>query len=227
MAQTQSSRRRGTSSSSSRSSSTNRGSNRRASGRASSSASRSRSATATKSRSTGRSSSGRSANRSGRSTAKRPSGRSRQGTRARPTRPTNGRGTLESVTDTVSSGAQNTAQGVAGAVKKAKTPLLAGGAAIAGLAGAAALNARSSRRKVLGVKMPRADGLKKAMPKASGLKKVDARNVAGTVTDAAMRTDRFAKRVSSVANGVQMVSETADKAAKKPSAASRMRRALG
>src|SRR5215208_6771958 len=154
MPQPKSSQRRSTPSSSSRSSSTKQGSNRRARGRASSNASRSRSATATKSRSTGRSASGRSAN---------------------------GRGTLESVTDTVSSGAQNTAQGIAGAVKKAKTPLIAGGAAIAGLAGAAALNARSSRRKVLGVKMPRGDGLKKAIPNASAMKKVDARNVSGTV----------------------------------------------
>src|SRR5215208_1644616 len=225
MPQPKSSQRRSTPSSSSRSSSTNQGSNRRARRRASSNASRSRSATATKSPSTGRSSSrpsasrstGRSSSgRSARSTAKRPSGRARTGTQARSTRSTNGRGTLESVTDTVSSGAQSTAQGVAGAVKKAKTPLIAGGAAIAGLAGAAALNARSSRRKVLGVKMPRGDGLKKAFPDASALKKLDARDVTGTVSEAARRTDRFAKRVSSVANSVEMVSETADKAVKKP-----------
>ena len=226
MPQPKSSRRRGTSSSSSRSSSTKQGSNRRARGRASSNASRSRSATATKSRSTGRSASGRSANRGGRTPAKRPSGRGRTGTQARPTRSANGRGTLESVTDTVSSGAQNTAQGIAGAVKKAKTPLIAGGAVIAGLAGAAALNALSSRRKVLGVKMPRGDGLKKAFPDASALKKLDARDVTGTVSEAARRADRFAKRVSSVANSVEMVSETADKAVKKPSAASRIRGAF-
>jgi hypothetical protein len=123
--------------------------------------------------------------------------------------------------------AQRTAQGVARAVKKAKTPLIVGGAAIAGLAGAAALNARSSRRKVLGVKMPQGDGFKKAMSNASALKKVDARDVTGSVSEAAKRADRFGKRVSSVANSVQMVSETADKAVKKPSAASRIRRALG
>jgi hypothetical protein len=73
------------------------------------------------------------------------------------------------------------------------------------LAGAAALKTRSSRRKVLGVTMPR----------RNGLKKVDARKVAGAVTDGAKRADRFGQRVSSVANSVQMVSETADKAAKK------------
>ena len=90
--------------------------------------------------------------------------------------------------------------------KKAKVPLIAGGAAIAGLTGAAVLNsARSRRRKVLGVTMPR----------GKDLKNVDTRRIAGAVTDAAKRADRFGQRVSSVANGVQTVSETADKAAKK------------
>ena len=84
-------------------------------------------------------------------------------------------------------------------------PLIAGGASIAGLAGAAALNARSSRRKVLGVKMPR----------RKSFKKVDARKVVGAVTDTAKRADRFGQRVSSVAKSVQMVSETADRGAKK------------
>jgi hypothetical protein len=74
--------------------------------------------------------------------------------------------------------------------------------------------------------MPRGGSLKKAIPNASALKKVDARDVTGTVSEAARRADRFGKRVSSVANGVQMVSETADQAVKKPSAGSRMRRAF-
>jgi hypothetical protein len=82
---------------------------------------------------------------------------------------------------------------------------IAGGAAIAGLAGVAALNARSSRRKVLGVKVPR----------RSSLKKVDPGKVIGAVTDTAKRADRFGQRVSGVAKSVQMVSETADRRAKK------------
>jgi len=84
-------------------------------------------------------------------------------------------------------------------------PLIAGGAAIAGLAGTAALNARSSRRKVLGVTIPR----------GNELKKVDAQKITGAVTDAAKRADRFSQRASSVAKSVQTVSETAEKAAKK------------
>jgi hypothetical protein len=116
---------------------------------------------------------------------------------------------VSSGAQTVSSGAQNAVQGVAGFVKKAKAPLIAGGVAVAGIAGvtaAAALNnARSRRRKVLGVPMPR----------GKKLKDLDARKIAGAVTDGAKRADRFGQRVSSVASGVQTVSETADKAAKK------------
>jgi hypothetical protein len=157
-------------------------------------------ARASNARSTGRSSSA--TKRSGGSQRKRPSTRAAR----RSTGSGNGQTTFESVTGTVSSGAQNAAQGLVGGVKKAKTPLIAGGAAIAGLAGAAALaRARPRRRKVLGV----------TMPSANGLKQVDARKIAGAVTDAAKRADRIGQRVSSVANSVQTVSETADKAAKK------------
>jgi hypothetical protein len=176
---------------------------------------------ASKGRSGGRSSSGASAGQS-RSSAqkkpaqKKPSARAAGSTRGRSSRSANGETKVEGVTgavssgaQTVSSGAQDAAQGVVGFVKKAKTPLIASGVAIAGvagLAGAAALNnARSRRRKVLGVPMPR----------GKELKNLDARKIAGTVTDGAKRADRFGQRVSSVASTVQTVSETADKAAKK------------
>jgi hypothetical protein len=173
---------------------------------------------ASKGRSGGRSSSGASAGQS-RSAAqkkraqKKPSARAAGSTRGRSSRSANGETTVEGVTgavssgaQTVSSGAQDAAQGVVGFVKKAKTPLIAGGAAMAGLAGAAALNnARSRRRKVLGVTMPR----------GKERKNLDARKIAGAVTNGAKRADRFGQRVSSVASSVQTVSETADKAAKK------------
>jgi hypothetical protein len=198
MAQTKTSQRRGSSSGSSRSRSQ-----------------------ASKGRSGGRSSSGAAAGQSGSSAQKKPaqkqpSTRAAGTTRGRSSRSANGETTVEGVTgavssgaQTVSSGAQDAARGVAGFVKKAKTPLIAGGAAIAGiagLAGAVALNnARSRRRKVLGVTMPR----------GKELKNLDARKIAGAVTDKAKRADRFGQRVSSVASSVQNVSETADKAAKK------------
>jgi hypothetical protein len=102
-------------------------------------------------------------------------------------------------------------------------PLIAGGAALAGLAGAAvvAVASRSGRRKkVLGVKLPKRGGgvsLPKpnvSLPKRNGFKD-DARRVASAVTDAAKRADRFGQRVSKVATSVQSVSETADEAVKK------------
>ena len=73
------------------------------------------------------------------------------------------------------------------------------------VAGAAVLTTRSRRRrKVLGVPLPKRNGLK-----------VDAQKVTEAITDAAKRTDRIGQRVSRVANGVQDVSETANTAVKK------------
>lgn len=166
--------------------------------------SKSRSAARASKARSGRSTSGGSATRGGGSTRK-SSARSRQETRAPSARATNGRSTFESVTETVSSGAQTTAQGVAGFVKKAKVPLIAGGAAIAGLAGGVALNARSRRRTVLGAKMP----------SGNQLKRVDTEKITGALSDAARRADRLGQRVSSVAKSVQTMSETANEAAKK------------
>jgi methyl-accepting chemotaxis protein len=84
-------------------------------------------------------------------------------------------------------------------------PLIAGGAALTGLAGAVVLGARSGRRrKVLGVSLPKRNGLK-----------VDAEKISAAVTDAAKRADQFGQRVSRVAGSVRQVSETANEAAKK------------
>ena len=112
---------------------------------------------------------------------------------------------MESIKETVKAGTQNSAQRVAAFAEKAKTPLLTGGAALAGVAGAAVLTARSRRRrKVLGVPLPKRNGLK-----------VDAKKVTDAITDAAKHADRIGQRVSRVANGVQDVSETANGKAKK------------
>jgi hypothetical protein len=94
-------------------------------------------------------------------------------------------------------------------------PLIAGGAALAGLAGAAvvAVASRSGRRrKVLGVSMPKRSGF--SMPSRNGFKG-DAHKIASAVSDAAKRADKFGQGVSRVANTVQTVSETADQAVKK------------
>jgi hypothetical protein len=118
----------------------------------------------------------------------------------------------------VKSGAQDAAT----AVRKAKVPLAASAAAVAGVAGAMALNRNGRRRKVLGVQMPKRSPLEMSrsrisklhMPKANGMKG-DARKMADALTDAAQRADHFGQRVSSVASSVQKVSETASDAAKK------------
>jgi hypothetical protein len=91
--------------------------------------------------------------------------------------------------------------------------LIAGGALLAGVAGAVAVKAtRRPRRKVFGVSLPRSSSFK--LPKRTGLK-VDAQKTAAAVTGAAKRADRFGKRVSDVATTVQQVSETTEKATKK------------
>jgi hypothetical protein len=70
-------------------------------------------------------------------------------------------------------------------VRKAKVPLLATGAALAGVAGAVvATRSGSHRRKVLGVSVPK----HVSMPKMNGMK-ADAKSISGAVVDAAKRAD--------------------------------------
>jgi len=95
-------------------------------------------------------------------------------------------------------------------VRKAKVPLLASGAALAGVAGAVVASRSSRRHKVLGVSMPK----RVPRPKLDG-KKPDARKISGAVVDAAERANRLGQGVSRVASSVRDVGETANKAAKK------------
>jgi len=113
----------------------------------------------------------------------------------------------------VSSGAKD----VAGVASNAKGALLAGGAALAGVAGAVVV-ARSNRpRKVLGIPMGSRGGLNVGdlMPSRNGSIKSDAKKVAGTVNKAAKRADKLGQRVSSVASSVQKASQAAEEGAKK------------
>lgn len=100
-------------------------------------------------------------------------------------------------------------------LQKAKLPLLAGGAAVAGVAGVAGavlVSKSGSRRKVLGVSVPKRSKL--SLPKKNGFKS-DARKVTGAVTGAAKRADDFGQGVSRIASSVRKVGETADEAVKK------------
>jgi hypothetical protein len=73
----------------------------------------------------------------------------------------NGGGRIEEARKAVTSTAQDAGQAVGTAAGRAKVPLLAGGAALAGIAGGVAIGARGlRRRKVLGVPVPRRSVLK-------------------------------------------------------------------
>lgn len=109
--------------------------------------------------------------------------------------------------------AQSVASGIGPAVQKAKVPLIAGGAAVAGVAGAVLAATHSGgKRKVLGVSVPKRS--KRSLPKKGGLKP-DAHKIAGALTDAAKRADHFGQNVSRIASSVQKVGESADEAVKK------------
>jgi len=106
--------------------------------------------------------------------------------------------------------------------QRAKTPLLAGGAALAGLAGALVVRARGNHRS------SPLDGLRKAMPsgrsrgfslpklpKRRGGLKGGFRKLSQNVSEAAKQADQIGQRVSKTANAVQQVSDTAESAVKK------------
>lgn len=88
--------------------------------------------------------------------------------------------------------------------RKAKVPLLASGAVLAGVAGAIVATRSGKRHKVLGISMPKTNGMKS-----------DARKVSAAVVDAAKRADRFGQGVSRVASSVRDAGEAANEVTKK------------
>jgi methyl-accepting chemotaxis protein len=101
--------------------------------------------------------------------------------------------------------------------------LLAGGAALAGFAGAAIARSRNSSRggalSSLRDAIPSRShssgfSLPKLPRRGNGLKG-GVRKVSHNISEAAEQADRIGQRVSNVANAVRKVSETADEAAKK------------
>lgn len=109
-------------------------------------------------------------------------------------------------------GAQGALNGAGSVLQKAKLPLLAGGAAVAGVAGAVFASKSGGKRKVLGVSVPKRSKL--SLPKKNGFKP-DARKVTGAVTDVAKRADDFGQGVSRIASSVRKAGEAADEAVKK------------
>jgi hypothetical protein len=123
----------------------------------------------------------------------------------------NGSGS-ESIAGSVKNGAQGAIEGVGPILQKAKLPLLAGGAAVAGVAGAILASKSGGRRKVLGVPVPKRSKL--SLPKKNGFKS-DARKVTSAVADAAKRADDLGQGVSRIASSVRKVGETTDEVVKK------------
>jgi hypothetical protein len=117
-----------------------------------------------------------------------------------------------SFADTVKHGAQDAINGTGPVLQKLKVPLVAGGAAAAGIAGAVIASKSGGKRKVLGVSVPKRSKL--SLPKKNGLKP-DARKMTKAVTDAAKRADDFGQGVSRIASSVKKVGEAADDAVKK------------
>jgi hypothetical protein len=113
--------------------------------------------------------------RSGKTTSRK-SNSSRQNGSASPTRRTraassrsrrssasrsNGAGRIESARKTATDATKSAGRSIGSTASKAKLPALASGAAIAGLAGGVALGARGrSRRKLMGIPVPRRSVLK-------------------------------------------------------------------
>jgi hypothetical protein len=113
-------------------------------------------------------------------------------------------GESASASNGVAESVKRGAKGVPPLARKAKVPLLASGAALVGVAGAIAATRSGRRHKVLGISMPKANGMKP-----------DPEKISGAVVDAAKRADRFGQGLSRVASTVRDVGETANKVAKK------------
>lgn len=139
-----------------------------------------------------------SSSRGGRSSSTKSNGSGASRAKAKATQKTTS--AANGVADSVKHGAE----GVGPLVRKAKVPLLASGAALAGVAGAIAATHSGKRHKVMGVSMPKANGMKP-----------DAKKISEAVVDIARRADQFGQGVSRVASSVQGVGETASQVAKK------------
>lgn len=134
-----------------------------------------------------RASARRSPSRRNSQSSQRPRSRSTQSRSraASASRSSNGRARIEAARRTLESSTKEAGQSVGKAASKAKTPLLAGGAALAGAAGGMAIGAMRSNRshphKILGIKMPQPKrGIKMPQPKRV---KIRSRDVASATRE--------------------------------------------
>lgn len=122
--------------------------------------------------------------------------------RRKPSASSNGSGRLEEARRAVASTAQDAGHAVGDAASKAKVPLIAGSAALAGIAGGVAFGAKGlRRRKVLGVPMPRRSVLKKST-----------KNLA----DAAREAGKFGRQMGDLTSEVHKTREAMDDSHRSP-----------
>jgi hypothetical protein len=103
---------------------------------------------------------------------------------------------VDTVRETVASGAQQTGHAIGDAASKAKGPAITGGAALAGLVGGMAIAARGGRRKVLGIPVPgtRRPLVQIRTPRRNSVAK-DVVKAAGTMGKAGGQVAEFATEV--------------------------------
>ena len=103
----------------------------------------------------------------------------------------------------MTSGVQSTGDAVGTAAKRARGPALAGGAALAGLAGGLAIAARGSGpRKLLGVPVP---GTRRPLVKINTPGRVKARDVSKDLLKAANEVGSAGRHVGELVSEVQRV----------------------
>ena len=159
------------------------------------------SGTTTKKRTAGSSANGRSSatksrSRAGsRSSAKRSSSTAKRASSGSKRSSSNGKSTVTAAKDATVEGAKDAGNAVAATAKKLKTPALAAGAGLAGLAGGIALT-RDRQKKVLGVRMPSMGG---------------ARATSKNVAEAAKHVGSFAEKAGELAHEVRTTREAIDR----------------
>lgn len=103
--------------------------------------------------------------------------------------------------------AKSAGQGVGKVASKAKVPLVAGGAAIAGAGGAMALAAASKggRKSKVGMK-----NLKAAMPRKPKVHKPKVKIKSGDLAKAAKEVGKVSAQVGEIANGIQRAQDSSN-----------------
>jgi hypothetical protein len=116
-------------------------------------------------------------------------------------------GGASSAKETVTSGAKTTGNALGTAAHKAKGPAVAGGAALAGLAGGLAIATRGRRRRVLGVPVP---GSARPLIKITTPRRRTRKGVGRDLMKAAGEVGSAGRQAGEVANEIRLVRQQLD-----------------